>query len=187
MAINAPASCSKPTRFLVVDDDHIFRERLVKAFGVRGLEAHGAGSADEAIRLAQRVSPQAAIVDLRMPGMSGLDLVKDLMARHPKMQIVILTGYGSITTAVDAVRSGAINYLQKPLDADQILAAFDRDNEAAAESPTPDATPSLARVEYEHIQRVLADCEGNISLTARRLGLHRRSLQRKLGKLPPLE
>ncbi len=179
---------TKPTSFLVVDDDHIFRERLVKAFGVRGLEAHGAGSADEALRIAQRVNPQAAIVDLRMPGSSGLDLVKDLMARHPKMQIAILTGYGSITTAVDAVRSGAINYLQKPLDADQILAAFDRDHEtAAAETAMPDATPSLARVEYEHIQRVLADCEGNISLTARRLGLHRRSLQRKLGKLPPLE
>ena len=102
------------------------------------------------------------------------------------MHIVVLTGYGSIATAVEAVRRGAINYLLKPLDADQILAAFESDGAAQAPAGT-ESTPSLARVEWEHIQRILSDCDGNISLAARKLGLHRRSLQRKLGKLPPLE
>lgn len=114
-----------------------------------------------------------------------MDVVKELSTRHPEMQIVVLTGYGSIATAVEAVRLGAINYLQKPLDTEQILAAFEKEGDGGAQN-APD-TPSLARVEWEHIQRVLADCEGNISLAARRLGLHRRSLQRKLSKLPPLE
>jgi two-component system response regulator RegA len=182
-----------PRVFLVVDDDATFRERLVRALMARGLEAYGAGSGNEALPLADRVKPRAAVIDLRMPGMSGLDLARELIARHPTMQVVLLTGYGSIATAVEAVRNGAIDYLQKPLDADQILAASDRDHpsDASGDSPAAQAavesTPSLARVEYEHIQRVLTDCEGNISLAARRLGLHRRSLQRKLGKLPPLE
>ena len=170
-------------RFLVVDDDEIFRTRLVKALQARGLEAHGAGTANAAMELVTQLRPDAAIVDLRMPGSSGLDLVPELKARVPGMKVVVLTGYGSIATAVEAVRRGAVNYLTKPLDADQILAAFDKD----ADPPPADNTPSLARVEWEHIQRILHDCNGNISLAARKLGLHRRSLQRKLGKLPPLE
>jgi two-component system response regulator RegA len=103
---------------------------------------------------------------------------------------VILTGYGSIATAVEAVRQGAINYLSKPSDADQILAAFDHEGDGNGHAMAAEAvetTPSLARVEYEHIQRILSDCGGNISLAARKLGIHRRSLQRKLSKLPPLE
>ena len=182
-----PEAHRPPRRFLVVDDDSVFRARLVKAIIARGLEAQGAGSAEEAIELARTYQPPAAIVDLRMAGMSGLDLVRELISRHPAMQIVVLTGYGSIATALEAVRRGAIDYLQKPLDADQILVAFEKDPEAAEGAAAAETTPSLARVEWEHIQRVLADCEGNISLTARRLGLHRRSLQRKLGKFPPLE
>jgi len=174
-----------PTRFLVVDDDEAFRSRLVKALQGRRLEAHGAGSADEALKLAASMLPHAAVVDLRMPGTSGLDLVPELAARCPGIQIVVLTGYGSIATAVEAVRRGAFNYLTKPLDADQILAAFERRGAAAA--PLPLETPSLARVEWEHIQRTLHDCDGNISQAARKLGLHRRSLQRKLAKLPPME
>jgi two-component system response regulator RegA len=167
----------------VVDDDEVFRTRLVRAIQTRGLEAHGAGTASDAMELAKQVHPQAAIVDLRMPGSSGLDVVAELKARDPAIKVVVLTGYGSIATAVEAVRRGAVNYLTKPLDADQILAAFDKD----PEPPPADNIPSLARVEYEHIQRILHDCNGNISLAARKLGLHRRSLQRKLGKLPPLE
>ena len=173
-----------PRKFLVVDDDAAFRTRLVKALETRGLEAHAASNGADALELAATAKPQAAIVDMRMPGgMSGLDVVRELSGRYPEMQIVVLTGYGSIASAVEAVRLGAINYLQKPLDTEEILAAFDPEGEAA----TGPETPSLARVEWEHIQRVLADCQGNISLAARRLGLHRRSLQRKLGKLPPLE
>jgi two-component system response regulator RegA len=173
-----------PKRFLVVDDDEAFRTRLIKALQARGLQADGAGSADEALKVAPTVQPKAAILDLRMPGMSGLELVSELASRFPGIQVVVLTGYGSIATAVEALRRGAINYLTKPLDTDQILAAFEREADPATVLPT---TPSLARVEWEHIQRILHDCNGNISLAARTLGLHRRSLQRKLGKLPPLE
>jgi two-component system response regulator RegA len=172
-----------PRRFLVVDDNEAFRTRLVKALQSRGLEAQGAADARQALEVAVQFRPQAAIVDLKMPGISGLDLVPELTAKCPGVQVVVLTGYGSIATAVEAVRRGAVNYLTKPLDADQILAAFDK----APEAPSVDGTPSLARVEWEHIQRILHDCNGNISLAARKLGLHRRSLQRKLGKLPPLE
>jgi len=184
----APASAAHapprgPRRFLVVDDDEAFRSRLIRALQSRGYEAQGAGNATEALAIAARFAPQAAIVDLKMPGTSGLDLVPELTARCPGVQVVVLTGYGSIATAVEAVRRGAMNYLTKPLDADQILAAFDKE----ADAPSVEGTPSLARVEWEHIQRILHDCGGNISLAARKLGLHRRSLQRKLGKLPPLE
>ncbi|HEY8750853.1 MAG TPA: response regulator [Tepidisphaeraceae bacterium] len=170
-------------RFLVVDDNEAFRTRLVKALQTRGLEAQGAGDARQALEIAGQFRPQAAIVDLKMPGLSGLDLVPELTAKCPGVQVVVLTGYGSIATAVEAVRRGAVNYLTKPLDADQILAAFNK----APDAPSVDGIPSLARVEWEHIQRILHDCNGNISLAARKLGLHRRSLQRKLGKLPPLE
>ena len=182
-AFSGSASRGPVCKFLVVDDDEVFRTRLVKAFQSRGLEAQGAGDGRAALELAGQFRPQGAIVDLKMPGTSGLDLVPELAAKVPGIQIVVLTGYGSIATAVEAVRRGAMNYLTKPLDADQILAAFDK----GAEPPSLEATPSLARVEWEHIQRILHDCGGNISLAARKLGLHRRSLQRKLGKLPPLE
>ena len=180
------------SKFLVVDDDAAFRTRLMKALVTRGYEAQGAGNVDEAIDAAREYKPDAAVVDLRMPGgRSGLDLVPELVRRHPGVQIVILTGYGSIATAVEAVRQGAINYLSKPADADQILAAFDHEGEGngahAVAADAVETTPSLARVEYEHIQRILSDCGGNISLAARKLGIHRRSLQRKLSKLPPLE
>jgi two-component system response regulator RegA len=175
--------------FLVVDDDAAFRTRLIKALVARGHAAHGAETVDEAVDVAREIKPDSAVVDLRMPGgKTGLDLVPILVAQHPGIQIVVLTGYGSIATAVEAVRQGAINYLSKPLDADQILAAFETDAEGAIDAPAPaDSTPSLARVEWEHIQRILSDCDGNISLAARKLGIHRRSLQRKLSKLPPLE
>jgi len=177
------------SRFLVVDDDASFRTRLVKALSSRGFLAQGAGTADEALDVARELKPDAAIVDLKMPGgKSGLELVPDLVSRHPGVQVVVLTGYGSIATAVEAVRKGAINYLSKPADTDQILAAFDADGEgASAAADATEVTPSLARVEWEHIQRILSDCDGNISLAARRLGIHRRSLQRKLSKLPPVE
>jgi two-component system response regulator RegA len=185
-----PTSNGKPlSRFLVVDDDVSFRTRLVKALVARGLAAQGAGTVAEAVETAAAFKPDAAVVDLKMPGgKSGLDLVPELARRHPAIQIVILTGYGSIATAVEAVRNGAINYLSKPADTDQILAAFDADEQApAAAAEAAEALPSLARVEWEHIQRVLTDCDNNISLAARKLGIHRRSLQRKLGKLPPME
>lgn len=183
---------------LIVDDDRIFRDRLGRAMAARGLSTHAAGDAAEAVEQARRHRPDRAVVDLRMPGAGGLDLVRDLVALDPAMRVVVLTGYGSIASAVEAVRRGATDYLTKPVDADQILAAFETPADPAgpADAATPaesavgaggSATPSLARVEYEHIQRILADCGGNVSHAARKLGIHRRSLQRKLHKLPPLE
>jgi len=167
---------------LVVDDDDVFRTRLGKAFQDRGFDVRTAHNAAEAVRLAQQDSPEFAVVDLRMPGASGLDVVRELHAIDPASVIVMLTGYGSIATAVEAVRAGALHYLTKPVDVDQILAAFEGKTQAASANAL--GVPSLARVEWEHIQRVLSDCDGNISQAARLLGLHRRSLQRKLSKDP---
>jgi two-component system response regulator RegA len=177
---------------LVVDDDATFRTRLVRALTTRGYETFEAGDVDSAIALARRQRPARAIVDLRMPGKSGLDLISALMEIDEEIQILVLTGYGSIATAVEAVRRGAIDYLNKPVDTEQILAVFERDRErgehaTSSATEVTEAKPSLARVEWEHIQRVLSDCGGNISEAARQLGIHRRSLQRKLSKLPPLE
>jgi two-component system response regulator RegA len=120
------------------------------------------------------------VIDLRLPGESGLAIVRDLKALDPSTVIVVLTGYGSIATAVESIKLGATGYLTKPADADQILAALDGTTAAANQFPAP----SLARVEWEHIHRVLADCDGNVSQAARMLGIHRRSLQRKLSKNP---
>ena len=171
---------------LLVDDDAVFRERLARAFADRGFEVRTAGTVDEAVLLARAESPELAVVDLRMPGRSGLDAVRELVAIDPSTRVVVLTGYGSIATAVEAVRLGATHYLQKPADADAILRAFAR-GEGADPALDPEALepPTLARVEWEHIHRVLAECDQNISEAARRLGLHRRSLQRKLQKWAP--
>ncbi len=168
---------------LVVDDEDTFRDRLVKALSARGFEATGAASAEDALRAAQAETPECAIVDLRMPRLSGLHVVRGLRQLDPTTRIVVLTGYGSIATALDAVRSGAVHYLTKPADIDEIIAAFDHDGMPADEPPLTEV-PSLDRVEWEHIDRVLLGCDGNITQAAALLGLHRRSLQRKLMKRP---
>lgn len=168
---------------LVVDDEDAFRSRLVRALAERGFDATGAGSAEEGVRLAQRESPECAVIDLRMPRLSGLHAVRKLHELDPTTRIVVLTGYGSIATALDAVRSGAVHYLTKPVDIDELIAAFDHDG-SPAEVPPPTSVPSLDRVEWEHIDRVMVRCGGNITQAAALLGLHRRSLQRKLGKRP---
>jgi two-component system, response regulator RegA len=170
---------------LVVDDDETFRARLVRAFQSREHEAQGARDGEEALALARKESPEYAVVDLRMPGMSGLDVVRELKAIDAMTNIVVLTGYGSIATALEAVRLGATHYLTKPADVDDILAAFERANRPPSEvAIVAHNVPSLARAEWEHINRVLTDCGGNITQAARLLGLHRRSLQRKLSKYP---
>jgi two-component system response regulator RegA len=172
---------SAPRTLLLVDDDEIFRTRLLRALNARGFMASGAGSYEEALDRARHDSPEYAIVDLKLPGRSGLDVVRDLKALDATTVIVVLTGYGSIATAVQSVKLGAHTYLTKPVDADQIVAAFGSGDDE--ETPSPTVQP-LARVEWEHIQRVLADCGGNVSQAARLLGIHRRSLQRKLFKHP---
>jgi len=169
---------------LLVDDDAVFRQRLSTALESRGLEVRAAGDGAEALVLAREESPEWALVDLRMPGGSGLDLVKALKALDPGTQVVVLTGYGSIATALEAVRLGARHYLTKPAEVDEILAAFAGDWLPPA-GAGPAGTPSLELVEWEHLQRVLADCGGNLSEAARRLGMHRRSLQRKVERRRP--
>ena len=145
----------------------------------------GKDALGHALALAQAESPEYAVVDLKMPGRGGLHLVPALKALDPSTSVVVLTGYGSIATALEAVRRGALDYVAKPIDADELLAAFGRASGAPGPLPEAASTPTLARAEWEHIQRVLADCEGNVSEAARRLGLHRKSLQRKLHKYPP--
>ena len=141
---------------------------------------------EEALKFARERSPDLVLVDLRMAGMGGLDVVEELRAIDSSMTIIVLTGYGSIPTAISAIKRGANHYLSKPADADQILAAYDAVRSAASDAPElPETVPTLARVEWEHMQRVISDCDGNISQAARLLGIHRRSLQRKLAKFPP--
>lgn len=172
---------------LVVDDDERFRTRLARAFRERGFLVREAADGAAAIALARAESPELAVVDLRMPGGSGLEVVRELHAIDPTTRIVVLTGYGSIATAIEAIRLGATHYLTKPADADEILAAFERPAGGQSTGGTPVFQPmSLDRVEWEHISRVLVECGGNISEAARVLGLHRRSLQRKLAKYPSL-
>jgi len=170
---------------LVVDDDEVFRNRLCRAFSERDWAADAVSNGDDALKYARDRSPDLVLVDLRMPGMGGLDLVQELRAVDSSMKIVMLTGYGSIPTAVSAMKRGADSYLSKPIDVDQILTAYENLQSATVESENPENVPTLARVEWEHMQRVLADCGENISQAARLLGIHRRSLQRKLGKHPP--
>lgn len=171
---------------LIVDDNQVLRERLGKALSQRGYSVRTAADYDEAIRLAQDDSPEMAVVDLKMPGKSGLELLRDLKQIDPSTRVVVLTGFGSFATAVDAMKLGAVNYVSKPADADDVISAFARGEAPALEAPLTHYEPlTLARAEWEHINRVLADCGGNISEAARRLGIHRRSLQRKLQKLAP--
>lgn len=166
---------------LLVEDEVNLRERLARALKNRGYEVRAADSLAAARQASEEDSPELAILDLRLPDGNGLSLVSALREIDPSTRIVVLTGYGSIATAVEAIRLGAVNYVTKPATTDQILAAFQPDDAGAHAELS---TPSLARVEWEHIQRVLADCEGNVSEAARRLGVHRRSLQRKLSKKP---
>jgi two-component system response regulator RegA len=172
-----------PRSLLIVEDDAVLRGRLARAFRERGFEVREAGDAAAAREAARGDAPEYAVVDLRLPDASGLDVVRELMELDAGTSIVVLTGYGSIATALEAVRLGAVHYLTKPADAEQILAGFARGTGSAA-LPAPETAPSLARVEWEHINRVLSDCDGNVSQAARVLGIHRRSLQRKLSKFP---
>ena len=171
---------------LIVDDEDLFRSRMGKAFENRGFVVYMAANYDEAMEIIERHKPKLAVVDMKMPGKSGLELIRDALQIDPALKAVVLTGYGSIATATDAVKLGAVYYLPKPADVGDILNAFTRNPEVEIDNQEEDfMAPSLARTEWEHINRVLADCGGNISETAKRLGIHRRTLQRKLYKYPP--
>ena len=176
---------SNEAHVLVCDDDAVFRMRLARAFRDRGIETSEAGNSAEALGVAAKQRLTHGVVDLRMPGLSGIELIPELISRVPGIRLVLLTGYGSIATTVQALKLGALNYLTKPTDADAILVALGL---FCPENPVPQkvstAVPRLEQVEWEHIQRVVTECEGNITKAAKLLGLHRRSLQRKLQKAP---
>ncbi|MCC6202263.1 MAG: response regulator transcription factor [Gammaproteobacteria bacterium] len=176
-------SASELPSLLLVDDDPVFARVLAQAFERRGYCVRVGHDVPAALDLARAEPPEYAVIDLRMPGPSGLELVRELKALDAHTRIVVLTGYASIATAVEAIKLGAIHYLAKPADADQILAAFQREQGDAA-IDIPDQPLSVSRLEWEHIQQVLQECGGNVSETARRLSMHRRTLQRKLNKRP---
>jgi two-component system response regulator RegA len=167
---------------LIVEDDDALRERLARAFDTRGFEVETAASVADAEAALARETPEFVVLDLRIAGASGLELIPKLIHADPATRIVVLTGYGSIATAVEAVRRGATHYLTKPADADDILAALT--GEPKGDAVVPLRPMSLDQVEWEHINRVLLECDDNVSEAARVLGLHRRSLQRKLSKYP---
>lgn len=173
---------------LLVDDDVTFLNILQTGLKHQGISADTASSADEAIACFKAKTYQKAVVDLNLNGESGIKLLQELLAIQPNCKILLLTGYASVATAVEAMRFGAVNYLCKPANIEQILQAFAPDNNA---TETIDSRPedefesmSVKRLEWEHIQKVLLEHEGNISATAKALNMHRRTLQRKLQKRP---
>lgn len=172
-------------QLMLVDDDDLWLKRLARAMERRGYEVLTAAGVAEGIELARARAPAYAVVDLRLADGNGLDVVEALRARRPDARIVVLTGYGAIATAVAAVKLGAVDYLAKPADADELdlvltLGSVDR-------PLPPDRPMSADRVRWEHIQRVYELCHRNVSETARQLNMHRRTLQRILAKRSPKE
>ena len=168
---------------LIVDDDRPFRERLARAMQARGFEVVLAETVREGIAIARERPPAFAVVDLKLEDGNGLDVVETLHDTRPNARVIVLTGFGNIATAVAAVKSGAVDYLPKPADADDILGAL---LAPPGRKPMPPENPMSAdRVRWEHIQRVYELCGHNVSETARRLNMHRRTLQRILAKRSP--
>lgn len=179
------ATLNEHASLLLVDDDDVFCQVLCRALEKRDFIVTVAHSVEQAMPLALASPPEYAVVDLKMGGASGLMLVQALHQLDPATRIVVLTGYASIATAVEAIKLGATHYLAKPANADEIVAAFG--HSASTEAPLNAQTASLERLEWEHIQRVLHEHQDNISATARALDMHRRTLQRKLAKRPATE
>lgn len=178
---------SKKISFLVLDDNDSFRMRMRVGLEDRGFEVYEGRNVDEGVKIISRHPIRYAVVDLRMPGGTGLDFLKQIQGMKHACKILILTGYGSIATATQAIHLGAVNYLQKPVDLDDILRAFNEDFQKITPRPQDIETPSLEQIEWEHIQRVLEDCDGNITQAAKKMGMHRRTLQRKLKKYAPIK
>ena len=168
---------------LIVDDDRPFGERLARAMATRGFDAQTVSSVAEGMASIGERPPAFAVIDLRLADGSGLDVMRALKSRRPDSRAIILTGYGAIATAVTAVKLGAFDYIAKPVNADEIVAALTTgriDRSESAEHPM-----SADRVRWEHIQRIYESCERNVSETARQLNMHRRTLQRILAKRAP--
>jgi len=168
---------------IIVDDDRPFLQRLARAMELRGFEVRSAHSVAEGIELIRAQAPAFAVVDMRLEDGNGLDVIAELTRVRPDTRIIVLTGYGNIATAVSAVKLGAIDYLAKPADADDVTDALLAPHNAKA--APPENPMSADRVRWEHIQRVYELCNRNVSETARRLNMHRRTLQRILAKRAP--
>lgn len=168
---------------LLVDDDQPWLTRLARAMERRGYEVSIADSVAQGLVLAKSIKPAYAVIDMRLQDGNGMDVIEAVQRANPSGRVVMLTGYGNITTAVEAVKKGAIDYLAKPADADEIEAAL---TASGGSKPEPPENPMSAdRVRWEHIQRVYELCDRNVSETARRLNMHRRTLQRILAKRAP--
>ncbi len=168
---------------LIVDDDRPFLQRLARAMESRGFDVNTAESIAEGLAKVKSAAPAFAVVDMRLNDGNGLDVIEEIRRRKPDCKTIILTGYGNIATAVTAVKMGAVDYLSKPADADDVYTALMRAPEDKAEPP--ENPMSADRVRWEHIQRVFELCDRNVSETARRLNMHRRTLQRILAKRAP--
>ncbi len=190
---DTPAAERISGALLLVDDDATFVRVLARAMTSRGFEVLCAVNGEEARALTRRHRPRYCVLDLKVGEENGLRLLLELRQIAPDIRVLLLTGYASVATAVEAIKRGAHDYLSKPVDADAVTRALlDGDGNGADDAfddtlDAPDAPLALRRLEWEHIQRVLTECDGNISETARRLGMHRRTLQRKLGKHPVRE
>jgi len=173
-------------KILLIDDDAIFRQTLARTLTRRGCVCVEAADSTQALLELQAHLPDACVLDLRMGNESGLQLLPQLLAIKPELNVLMLTGYSSIATTVEAIKRGAVNYLAKPASADDILRALK--NASSSSDPEPRSAGqdalSVDRLAWEHIQRVLLEEDGNISSTARRLNMHRRTLQRRLSKRP---
>jgi two-component system response regulator RegA len=178
-----PTALPSDRSLLIVEDDKSFLQRLARAMETRGFEVSMAGSVADGLTHLETASPAFAVVDMRLEDGNGLDVVSALKRRRPDARAIVLTGYGNIATAVNAVKLGAVDYLSKPADADDVVAAL-----LSVEGRKPDLPEnpmSADRVRWEHIQRIYELCGRNVSETARRLNMHRRTLQRILGKRAP--
>jgi len=171
------------TSILILDDDVTFAQTLARSFNRKGFQCLISHSIDEATLLLKTAQPDFAVIDLKIDQESGLHFLPILKHESANTKALILTGYSSISTTVEAMKLGCINYLCKPVNSDEILQALEH-QQASPDIPIADDPPSVNRLEWEHIQRVLAQHEGNISATAKALGMHRRTLQRKLQKRP---
>ncbi|ORU93887.1 MAG: two-component system response regulator [Cycloclasticus sp. symbiont of Bathymodiolus heckerae] len=170
-------------RMLIIDDDEVYCDVLKSAFKKRGFDVKTASNEEQAVQQIGSFDPELAVVDLRLEQSSGLHLIKCLKDNDESTKVVMLTGYASIATAVEAVKLGAIQYITKPANADEILAAFSMDK-ANSEVALSEHPLSVKRLEWEYLQKTLMECSGNVSEAARQLNMHRRTLQRKLAKRP---
>lgn len=172
-------------QLLLIEDDEIFSSVLARSLERRGYRVRIARGIDEARAAIRQIPPQFAVLDLNLAGENGLQLIQPLVDAAPGCRVVVLTGYASIATAVKAVKLGANEYLAKPVDPNAVVRALELAEDDSVEPEAPDVPLSVDQVEWEHIQRVLTEHEGNITATARALNMHRRTLQRKLSKHAP--